>query len=145
MTTCFGMLRKNLGAVALFALLLSLIMVAWIRFSTLVAALYVGNIVGVNDLIAALATPEGIGFLAVLFGVGAVFAAVMFALSAWSLPLVLDRRTDFGTALVTSIKATVEQPLPMLAWGATVAGLTIIGMLTFFAAFAVVSSRMPSS
>ena len=31
-------------------------------------------------------------FLAVLFGVGALFAALMFALTAWSLPLVLDAR-----------------------------------------------------
>lgn len=136
--TCVSLLRRNLGAVALFTLLLSLIMVAWIRFSTLAAALYVGNLAGANGFVAALATPEGFGFLGVLFGVGAVFAVLLFALTAWSLPMVLDGRTDFGTAVVTSVKATVEQPLPMLAWGATVAALTILGMLTFFAAFAVI-------
>ena len=137
-SACMGALRKRLGSVALFSLLLSLVMIAWIRFSTLAAALYIGNIAGSSGFIAALASPEGIGFLAVLFGVGAVFAALMFALTAWSLPMVLDARVDFGTAVVTSVKAAIEQPLPMLAWGATVAGLTIIGMLTFFLAFVVI-------
>ncbi|HPE81381.1 MAG TPA: DUF2189 domain-containing protein, partial [Gammaproteobacteria bacterium] len=115
-----------------------LVMIAWIRFSTLVAALYVGNVAGASGFIAALGSPEGIGFLAVLFSVGALFAALMFALTAWSLPLVLDARVDFGTAIVTSVKATIEQPLPMLAWGSLVAALTIIGMLTFFLAFVVI-------
>ena len=137
-SACMGALRKRLGSVALFSLLLSLVMIAWIRFSTLAAALYIGNIAGSSGFIAALASPEGIGFLAVLFGVGAVFAALMFALTAWSLPMVLDARVDFGTAVVTSVKAAIEQPLPMLTWGAAVAGLTIIGMLTFFLAFVVI-------
>ena len=137
-SACMGALRKRLGSVALFSLLLSLVMIAWIRFSTLAAALYIGNIAGSSGFIAALASPEGIGFLAVLFGVGTVFAALMFALTAWSLPMVLDARVDFGTAVVTSVKAAIEQPLPMLTWGAAVAGLTIIGMLTFFLAFVVI-------
>ena len=41
-----GALRNRLGSVALFSLLLSLVMIAWIRFSTLAAALYVGNVAG---------------------------------------------------------------------------------------------------
>jgi len=138
LTTCWKVLRGRLGSVALFTLLLSLIMVAWIRFSTLIAAVYVGNIAGTSSFIAAMGSPDGVGFLVVLFGVGAIFAIIMFALTAWSLPLVLDNRTDFGTAIVASVKAVVEQPLPMLLWGATVAGLTILGMLTFFAGFVVI-------
>ena len=138
LTACFRVVRTNTGTVALFILLLSLVMIAWIRFSTLVAALYVGNVTGTADLLAALGTPEGIGFLAVLFGVGGVFALVMFALTAWSLPLVMDNKAVFGPALVTSVRTVTEQPVPMLTWAAIVAGLTLVGMLTFFAAFAVI-------
>ena len=135
---CWGVLRNRLGSVALFVLLLSLVMIAWIRFSTLAAALYVGNVAGTSSFISALGSPEGVGFILVLFGVGAVFAVIMFALTAWSLPMVLDGRADFGTALAASVKATVEQPLPMLTWGALVAGLTVLGMATFFVAFVVI-------
>lgn len=138
LTTCWSSLRGRLGSVALFSLLLSLVMIVWIRLSTLIAALYVGNIAGTSSFIAAMGSAEGIGFVLVLFGVGAVIAMVMFALTAWSLPLVLDGRTDFGTAVVASVKAVIEQPRVMLAWGAMVAGLTVFGMLTFFAGFVVV-------
>lgn len=135
---CWKVLRSRLGSVALFTLLLSLVMIAWIRFSTLIAALYVGNVTGTSSFISAMGSPEGLGFLLVLFGVGAVFAVAMFALTAWSLPLVLDGRTDFGTAIIASVKAVFEQPLPMLIWGAVVAGLTVVGMLTFFVGFVVI-------
>lgn len=138
LVTCWGVLRQRLPVVLLFSLLLALIMIAWIRFSTLIAALYVGNIVGTASFITALGSPEGVGFLLVLGGVGAVFAALMFALTAWSLPLVLDERADFGPAIATSVKATFEQPLPMLLWGLTVGVLTIVGMLTFFIGFIVI-------
>ena len=46
----------------------------------------IGNIAGSSGFVATLATPEGFGFLLVLFGTGAVFAAMMFALIALSLP-----------------------------------------------------------
>jgi len=138
LATCWSSVRSRLGPTALFSLLLTLIMVAWIRFSTLIAAIYVGNITGTSSFINAMASPEGVGFLLVLVGVGGVFAAIMFALTAWSLPTILDGRTDLGTAVVTSVKATMEQPLPMLTWGAVVGGLTIVGMLTLFVGFAVI-------
>lgn len=138
LATCYQTLRNRLGSVALFALLLSLVMIAWIRFSTLAAAFYVGQITSSASFINALSSADGIGFLLLLFGVGAVFAALMFALTAWSLPLVIDGRTDFGTAIVTSVKAVIEQPAPMLLWGAIVAGLTLFGMATYFLAFAVI-------
>jgi uncharacterized membrane protein len=134
----WGAMRNRLGTVALFSLLLALIMIAWIRFSTLIAAIYVGNITGTSSFITAMASTEGVGFLLVLVGVGGLFAALMFALTAWSLPMILDQRADFGPAIVTSVKATIEQPLPMLVWGAVVGGLTILGMLTLFVGFAVI-------
>ena len=138
LTASWQVLRSKLGTVALFTLLLSLVMIAWIRFSTLAAALYAGEVIGSSSFIATLGSPEGLGFLALLFGVGAIFAAVMFAVTAWSLPLVLEGRADFGVAIVASVKAVIEQPVPMLIWGALVATLTIIGMLTLFIAFAVI-------
>lgn len=76
-------LRKRPGSVALLSLLLALVMIAWITTSTPAAALFVGT----GGFIAVPGTPEGLDFLAVLFGVGAVFAVLMFALAAWSLPM----------------------------------------------------------
>lgn len=138
LSTCWRVMRQRLGSVALFGLLLAVVMIAWIRVSSLIAALYVGSIAGTSSFITMMGTPEGVGFLFTLFGVGAVFAVIMFAMTAWSLPMVLDAKADFGPAIAASVKAVVEQPIPMLMWGAIVAGLTIIGMLTAFAAFIVI-------
>jgi uncharacterized membrane protein len=138
LSVCWSLLRRRLGAVTLFSLLLALVMIAWIRFSTLIAAIYVGNITGTSSFITALSSAEGIGFLMILGTTGGVFAAIMFALTAWSLPLILDERTDFGRAVVASVKATLEQPAQMLLWGALVGGLALLGMLTFFVGFVVI-------
>ncbi len=135
---CFKTIRANAGSTALFVLLLSIVMIAWIRFSTIAAALYIGNVIGTSNFLAALASPEGLGFLAVLFGVGGIFALVMFALTAWSLPMVLENRTSFGLAIAASVRTVVNQPAPMLLWAGILAGLTVVGMLTFFAAFVVI-------
>ncbi len=135
LSNCLQLLNKNLGSVVLFVLLLSLVMIAWVRFSTLAATLYIGD---AASFAATIGTPQGIGFLALLFSVGAIFAIVLFALTAWSLPLVLDARTDFGTAVVASVKAVLEQPLPMVIWGVILSVLTLLGMLTCFIGFAVI-------
>ena len=70
-------------------------------------------------------------------------AANVFALCHLPVPCAVltfdnDRQVVFGPALVTSVRTVTEQPVPMLTWAAIVAGLTVIGMLTFFAAFAVI-------
>ena len=49
-----------------------------------------------------------------------------------SLPLLLDREIDFVTAMLTSIQVVLNNPGPMLAWGALVAGLTFLALLPAF-------------
>ncbi len=134
---CMRLLGEKRALVAMFSVVLALIMIAWIRVSTLAVALYVGNTGGSLDL-ASLTSPTALGFLLTLFGIGAVFAFGMFLVTAWSLPMVIDGKADVITAIAASAKAVVEQPLPMLLWGALVAGLTLVGMLTAFVGFVVI-------
>ena len=65
-------------------------------------------------------TQEGVGFLAVGTVVGAVLACVLFSVTVVSMPLLLDRDVDFVTAMITSIKAVVKNPVVMLGWGVVV-------------------------
>lgn len=135
--SCRQFLMQKPGVSLLFALLLSLIMIAWIRTSTLIAALYAGGITQSSSFITQMGTAEGMGFVALLMATGAVFAMLTFALSAWSLPMLIDERTDIIPAIASSVHAVFSQPLPMLIWGLLVAALTLVGMLTFFIGFAV--------
>lgn len=135
---CMQMLGSQRAMVGIFSVVLALIMIAWIRVSTLAVALYVGNVATPSAVMSVLSSPEGLGFIGTLFGIGALFAAGMFLVTAWSLPMVIDGKADVITAIASSVKAVTEQPGPMLVWGALVAGLTVIGMLTFFVGFVVI-------
>ena len=62
--------------------------------------------------------------------VGGVFAAFSFAISAFSVPMLLDERTDAFTAMGTSISIVWNNRPVLIAWGAIVLLLTAIGLLT---------------
>ena len=55
-------------------------------------------------------------FLGIGSAVGAVFAAIVFSASAFSLPMIMDRRVDSVTAVVTSVNAVLHNKKPMLLW-----------------------------
>jgi len=52
--------------------------------------------------------------------------------------LLLDREVGLDTAVMTSLRAVVENPLPMAAWGAIVAGSLVLGSLPLFVGLVVV-------
>lgn len=135
---CLGLLRQNLGTSLLMALFLSLFMVAWIRITTLAVAVYAGGStiqLGITDSLAGFAA-SGV-FLPVL-ALTAIISLLMFALLAWSMPMLADSRQNIATAIISSFNAVLKQPAPMLLWAAIVAGLTLLSMATFFVAFVVV-------
>lgn len=69
--------------------------------------------------------------------VGAVFATIVFAATAFALPMLLDRRTDAVTAVVTSINATLRNKRAMFIWGLLIAGSVVIGFATALLGFIV--------
>lgn len=77
-------------------------------------------------------TANGLMMLAVGTVVGAVFATVLFSITVVSLPLLLDREVDFVTAMITSFATVQQNPAVMLAWGALIAVLTFLAMLSGF-------------
>jgi len=75
-------------------------------------------------------TPTGWAMLLVGGGIGALFAAFSFAISALSIPMLLEQRVDALTAMGTSV-AVVGKNLPvMLTWGVIVLGLFILSLAT---------------
>jgi len=114
-------------------LLLCLLMLLWMRAAVLLYALFFGlrpfpgfdGIVGVL-----LGTPVGWTLLVVGGLVGALFAAFSFAISVFSVPMLLEERTDALTAMGTSM-ALVWNNLPvMLGWGALVVALFLASLAT---------------
>ena len=83
-------------------------------------------------------TPEGWGMIVVGNLVGGLFALIVLAVSVVSLPMLIDKDVDAGTAIGTSIRAVRDNPAAMLRWGLTVAGLLALGALPFFLGLAFV-------
>ncbi len=83
-------------------------------------------------------TPEGLAFLAVGHVVGGVLATVVFSITVISFPLLLDREVDFVTAMITSVRSVVGNPLPMLGWAICVSLLLLTAALPMFLGLVVV-------
>ena len=69
---------------------------------------------------------------------GFLFALVALAISAISLPMILDRHVGAGTAILTSVDAIVKNPVPMAVWGLIVGVSLFVGSLPALGGCAVV-------
>lgn len=76
-------------------------------------------------------------FLGIGSAVGAVFAAIVFAASAFSLPMIMDRKVDSISAVVTSVNAVLRNRKPMLLWACLIGLSVVLGFATAFVGFAV--------
>jgi len=70
--------------------------------------------------------------------VGALFSAIVFAATAFSLPMLLDRRTDAITAVVTSINASLRNKPAMFVWGTIIVCAVLVGFATLFLGFVLI-------
>lgn len=138
--------RAASGAQVLFTgALLCLLMLLWMRAAVIVYALFFGltPFPGLDHILPMLfTTPVGWAMLVVGSAIGGLFAAFAFAISAFSIPMLLAERTDALTAMGTSM-ALVWNNLPvMLAWGGIVLALFLLslasGMLGLLVTFPLV-------
>ena len=83
-------------------------------------------------------TPEGLMFLAVGHVVGAILSLLLFSLTVISFPLLLEEDRDFITAMITSVRAVVTSPVPMIGWALVVTALLIVSMVPAFLGLIVV-------
>jgi uncharacterized membrane protein len=60
--------------------------------------------------------------------VGGVLAAPIFASTVIAMPLLLDRRVTLLTAVLTSWRAVLVNPLPLALWAALIMGFTLLGL-----------------
>src|SRR5690606_32054672 len=109
--------RRNLGAIAFFAAILTFLMVVWARVSVVLFALAsTTEYPTMRGMIAQIVSPTNIEFLVLWVTVGFVFASLVFAISVVSVPLMLDRRTDTMMAIFTSARALATNPGPVYLW-----------------------------
>ena len=80
------------------------------------------------------------GWILIIAGsfTGFLFAVVVLTLSVVSFPLLLDRDVGVMTAMRTSVRAVLANPMTMAIWGLIVAVALLIGSLPLFVGLSVV-------
>lgn len=135
--------RPMAGAQVFFTgMMLTMLMLLWMRAAVLVYALFFGVMPfpGIDHVTHMLvATPTGWAMLVVGSLIGALFAGFGFAISVFSIPMLLDRRVDAMTAMGVSMSIVWNNLRPMLAWGAMVmflfavsVGTGLLGLIIIF-------------
>jgi uncharacterized membrane protein len=124
-------MRANAGSIALFGLMLALAYIFWERSAAIVFALYYrGEALHLSQLMTELFSGQYLGLMLLFMAAGALLAAVVFAFSVASAPMLVDRPVDVITATLTSLHCCVRNPRAMLLWATLIAGLTLVGFAT---------------
>ena len=109
---CIREEQRASGNLMVFALMLMVVFLVWARAGSAVHVFFpIGEQPGWLDY----ATFFGIGS-----AVGSIFALIVFAAAAFSLPLMVDRKVDTVTAVVTSINAVLRNRPAMAVWAACI-------------------------
>jgi uncharacterized membrane protein len=82
-----------------------------------------------------LSTPSGIAMMAYGTLTGGFIAATIFALTAFSIPMLMDREIDFATAIMRSVETVLSQPKRMALWAWIILASVGMSVLTLFAGF----------
>ena len=124
--------RRNPSALVGFALLSILAGTAWQVASVVIVALFYKGpaLAPMAMMIEVLVNPQHYLLFFVYMCVGGLLAALVFAVSVVSMPMLVDRRCDLLTALVTSVNAVAQNPLPQAQWATILMLLTGLGFAT---------------
>ena len=84
------------------------------------------------DMVEALMTPSGLAMLGIGSAVGAIMAYAFYAMTVVSLPMLVERKVDFLTAIISSLKTIKRNSFVMFAWAVIIAALLFLAMLPAF-------------
>jgi uncharacterized membrane protein len=121
--------RRHLGNEMIYSMILLVIFLVWARAASMVHAFFpLESDVHLSNLIV---------FLGVGSAVGSIFAALVFSASAFSLPMMLDRKVDTVTAVITSVNAVLRNKGPMAVWAGIIIASLAISFATAFLGLAI--------
>jgi len=124
--------KRNPEQIAFMGMFFLLFHLAWMRVAQLLFALFDFRTVPSWDRFSEVVwySSRSLPFLACGVVCGAVLAAIAFAVGAFAIPYLLDRReSNVFEAIATSVAAVKLNLQPMLLWAALIVILTAFGMV----------------
>lgn len=125
----------GIGAIVLLGLILFAIFALWLATAQWLYTSLMGAVPARSAgefLHAVLTTEQGWSLIIAGHVFGFVFAALAFAVSAVSFPLLLDRPVGAGVAIAASVQTIRANPAVMARWAAIVAGGLMLGSALLF-------------
>jgi uncharacterized membrane protein len=131
---------RNGDSMALFGLVLAMTVIAWERVSAILFALfYGGDLPSVQSFLSTVfLSGDYPAFVTAYVVVGALLAVLVYAMSAISVPMLVDREIDVVTAITTSVKAVRQNRAAMTLWAALLVALMALGFATLLLGMIVV-------
>jgi uncharacterized membrane protein len=129
----FFVRARSGGQILFTGVLLCLLMMVWIRAAVIIYALFFGLLPFPGlDRIAPMLFTTGVGWAMLVVGtaVGGLFAAFSFAISAFSIPMLLNERTDALTAMGSSMALVWNNLRVLLIWAGIVLALFLASLVT---------------
>lgn len=117
------------GELSIFIIVMIVIALLWARAASMIHVFFPTGDGSMTGLIT---------FLAIGSAVGSIFVTIAFSVSAFSLPMVMDKKVDILTSCVSSINAVLRNKATMAFWAGTLVLFTAIGILTAFIGFMVI-------
>jgi uncharacterized membrane protein len=124
--------RANLSQLAIFACVLLVLEMLWGRAALVIFAVSFDGMPDFSGPLSSFLSGEMLGFIVTYVAVGAVFASLIYAISAISMPMMMDQNTDAISAGLTSMRLVLTQTGVMLWWGAIITALVAMAMLPGF-------------
>ena len=122
-----------------FGLLLALAGTGWVLTSAALITSFAGAPVNSPaDFLRLVVLADRSHVFEVWLMLGSVLAAPVFASSVVAIPMLLDRPHGVLTAVATSVRATLTNPVTMAVWATLIVGLTLLGMATLMVGLVVV-------
>jgi uncharacterized membrane protein len=117
-----------------------IVLVAMLFWTLMAIGLFViflsGDVQGWGEFTrTALSTPRGIAMIVLGTLVGGVIAAAIFATTAFSIPMLMDRETDFATAIAESMRTVLSNPREMFLWAWIIVLCIAFGAVTMLIGF----------
>jgi uncharacterized membrane protein len=135
----FAAWRRGTRPLVFLGLGLAIAGTLWVLVSVVLIALFVkAPITGMESFLRYVVVSEGSNLFPVWMAFGGLGAAIVFACTVVSAPLLLDRDVDLVSAVATSVRAVAESPHAMVLWSILIVVATAFSMATFMLGFVVV-------
>ncbi len=122
---------RHLSSMAMLVLVLIVLELLWGRASLVVFAVFFNTgMPSTTGVVQAIFNPQNFDFVFAYAVVGGGFAALVFALTVVSIPMILDRDTDAISAAITSLEVCLKSTGVMVLWGAMLTALVGGAMLS---------------